>query len=226
MPEPLNSNERRVLGVLIEKHLSQPTYYPMTLNAIVAGCNQKSNRDPVVSLREDQTHDALESLKARGLVSVEMPGLGSRVSKFKELTLARFGWEKRERAIMAELLLRGPQTPGELRTRGGRMTAFPDLAAVEETLQRLAGGDDPFIRILPKAPGQSAARCRHCFYAADEAEALQTSPVSYPPDRPVPGAAGVEAGELEDLRAEIRELRERVEELTHRVADLGRSPAD
>ena len=113
----LDSDQRRVLGVLIEKSLTQPEYYPMTVNAVTAGCNQKSNRDPVVELDEDLVWNVLEGLRGLGLVSMTLPGPGSRTHRFRHEVESAFGWTPREQAVMTELLLRGPQTVGELRTR-------------------------------------------------------------------------------------------------------------
>lgn len=117
MQESLKPVERRVLGVLLEKSLAQPSYYPMTLNAVVNACNQKSNRDPTMNLNEDAVWDALDALRERGLVARMLAGMSGRVDRFKHEAKTHFGWEKPQRAVMAELLLRGPQTVGELRSR-------------------------------------------------------------------------------------------------------------
>ncbi|MCA9244565.1 MAG: DUF480 domain-containing protein, partial [Phycisphaerales bacterium] len=121
----LNEFERRVLGVLMEKALTQPAGYPMTVNSIVAGCNQKSNRDPVMEVDEDVVWSTLESLRERGLVSKVLPPPGSRAERFKHDVSQALNWQTPQRAIMTELMLRGPQTPGELRTRCERMAPFP-----------------------------------------------------------------------------------------------------
>lgn len=213
----LKPYERRVLGVLLEKHLAQPTYYPMTLNAVVVACNQKSNRDPVLELDERTVLDTLEDLHLRKLVDVEMPGAGARTKRYK-YNLAGYPWDKREKAVIAELLLRGPQTVGELRTRGSRMTAFPDLESVMATLDRLMQSTPPSVRELPKESGRSAVRFAHCFYLEGEEPVTAVVPEEKPD---VPQTAADEIREsMEALRREINELRAEVAELKLRVESL------
>ncbi|MBN2445158.1 MAG: YceH family protein, partial [Phycisphaerae bacterium] len=164
MLEPLTELQRRVLGVLIEKALAQPTYYPLTLNALVTGCNQKSNRDPVMELDEATAWDTLEELRKRELASRVLPGAGSRTDRFRHDAGRKLGWSVPQLAIMAELLLRGPQTVGELRTRCARMRKFESVEAVSAELDALAGGDAPVVAMMPRAAGQAAARFRHLLY--------------------------------------------------------------
>ena len=130
MHTSLDSLERRVLGSLLEKSMAQPDYYPMTEKAIVAACNQKQNRDPVMDLDEGAVWETLESLREKGLVTMLLPGAGARTKRYKHEVEQHYGWQKRERAVMTELLLRGPQTPGELRSRCSRFVPFDDIAAV------------------------------------------------------------------------------------------------
>ena len=145
MRPSLNEAEQRVLGALLEKSLAQPTYYPMTMNALVAACSQKQNRDPVMSLGDEAVFNALEDLRKRGLVSKVLPGPGARTDRFKHEVESHLGWQKRQQAVLAELLLRGPQTVGELRTRCSRMVPFDDLQAVSAVLDELAHTDPPMV---------------------------------------------------------------------------------
>ncbi len=168
MARSLNEIERRVLGALIEKALAQPQYYPMTLNALVAACNQKSNRDPLMDLDDNAVWDTLERLRAAGLVSRLLPGGASRVERYKHEVKEQLGWEKPQRAVMAELLLRGPQTLGELRTHCGRMYAFESPEALSAVVEGLAHTDPPWLSTLPRAPGQSATRYAHQLYTPQE----------------------------------------------------------
>lgn len=228
----LNEVERRVLGSLMEKSMANPEYYPMTENALVAACNQKQNRDPVMELDGEAVWAALESLRQRSLVSMVLPAPGARTKRFKHEVETHYGWPKRERAIMAELLLRGPQTAGELRTRCSRFVPFEDLDAVTLVLDNLAQRDQPVVAALPREPGRSAVRYTHLLYPPDE------SPQAAAPARPsatavltsvpsiaegsVPAPAvrrdaaptsGADADEIAALRAEIAELRARLERL-------------
>jgi len=231
MMETLNEIERRVFGVLLEKALAQPQYYPMTTNAIVVACNQKNNRDPVMELDEEAVWNALEVLRAAGLVSRLMPGGSSRVERFKHEAKELLGWEKAQRAVMAELLLRGPQTLGELRGRCGRLYAFENAEAVSAVLDSLAQMTPSRVTLLPRAPGQSAARYAHRLYVPAEWEQLTAGgPVSAAPERAsvagAPAAEPSDAGdgalreELEALQGEVAELHQQLADLRQRVARL------
>jgi len=149
----LDEFQRRVLGVLMEKAMSQPQYYPMTLNQVVSGCNQKSNRDPVMDLDADTVWKTLNELREMGLVTEVMPAPGSRAEKYRHNVPDKLGWEKRKQAIMAELLIRGPQTVGELRTRCSRMMPFESIDAVVMVLDNLPGGN---LHDLPPRDGKRA----------------------------------------------------------------------
>lgn len=168
MIRTLNAPERRVLGVLIEKSLTQPDGYPMTLNSIQTGCNQKSNRDPVTDLNDDAIWHTLKDLQQQGLVTRVLAGPGGRTDRFKHEVLAHYGWGKRQQAIMAELLLRGPQTAPELKTRCARMTAFEDVAAVMLCLGALEASDPPMVAALVRQPGQRETRFAHLLYPPNE----------------------------------------------------------
>ena len=126
----LDRTQQRIVGVLVEKELSVPDSYPMTENALIAACNQKQNRDPVMCFDSDTVWNALESLRERGLITVVLPAPGARTKRYRHDVDTQLGWQRRERAIMAELLLRGPQTPGELRSRCSRFVPFDDLEPI------------------------------------------------------------------------------------------------
>lgn len=244
-PGPLTDVQRRVLGVLIERSLYQPQYYPMTVNAIAAGCNQKSNRDPEMNLDEDAVWSALEVLRSAGLVSRVLPGGSSRVERWRHEAKEIFGWEKPQRAIMAELLLRGPQTIGELRGRAHRLYAFENAEAVAAVVEGLSSGEQPFVAPLPRAPGQSAVRYAHRLYSDAEWAALNRGFETAQPaggagiQRSVGGAGtlpdgqgvsvggeaatAVDAGlraEVDALRGELAALRAELERLAGEFAEL------
>ena len=156
----LNETEVRVLASLVEKQLTTPEYYPLTLNALIAACNQKSNRDPVVSYDEATVSAALESLREKNLVYV-FYGSNSRVVKFKHMLPNVFELDPAEVAVMDVLMLRGPQTVGEIRGRTDRLFEFTGLAEVQETLDKLARRDDPLLVRLDRQAGQKDARYAH-----------------------------------------------------------------
>jgi len=156
----LSSEELRVLGALIEKSKTTPDYYPMTINALCAACNQKTSRNPVVDYDEATVARAISSLKAQSLVSTAV-GAGSRVVKYKHNFSTVFPVAERELALLCLLILRGPQTPGELNTNSGRLFEFKSLESVHETLNSLMQAESPFLRELPRRPGQKEARFIH-----------------------------------------------------------------
>lgn len=216
----LDITEQRVLGVLMEKALNLPQYYPMTVNAIVTGCNQKQNRDPVMDLDEGTVWDTLERLRSKNLVSKIVAGGSSRADKFKHLAADTCSWQKPQRAILAELLCRGPQTAGELRTRCGRMHPFESVEEVGETLQRLAEQDPPIVKQMPRQPGQSANRWVHLIGDAP-VEAISELPVapplrSEPASVPAPTPASSLESRVASLEAEIVELKNRLARLESR----------
>jgi hypothetical protein len=155
LSRPLDAVEVRVLGALLEKEQTNPETCPLTVNAVLAACNQKTNRDPVVELSEDQVVSALDRLRAEVLV---WRSEGARSERWQQSVSRRWGLSPGAKALLTLLLLRGPQTPGELRTRGQRLHAFPSVEAVEEALQALAAEDEPLVRELPRRPGQKEAR--------------------------------------------------------------------
>jgi uncharacterized protein len=160
MPEPLNDVEVRILGALVEKQLTTPEYYPLTLNSLVTACNQKNNRDPVVAYDDKTVTDALDRLRDRNLVYV-FYGSTSRVPKYKHMLPSIYELDPAETAVMSVLMLRGPQTAGEIRGRSERLFDFRDLGEVQETLDRLARRDEPLITKLERLAGHKEARYAH-----------------------------------------------------------------
>jgi uncharacterized protein YceH (UPF0502 family) len=156
----LDEVETRVLGALVEKELTTPEYYPLSLNALVNACNQKSNRDPVMNSDEAGVREALRTLEKKGLAG-PADNMVSRVSKYEHRLQEAYNFTRHETAILAELLLRGPQTPGELRSRADRMHKFDDLGIVQSTLQRLMKREPPLVKVLPRQPGTKEARYAH-----------------------------------------------------------------
>ena len=168
----LDAAESRVLGALLEKEIATPDYYPLSLNALVNACNQKSNREPVVSYDEGTVEAALAGLRAKGLAT-RITGGDSRVPKHAQRFTELFNLGRREAALLCVLMLRGPQTPGELRGRAERLYAFDDLDAVESTLHRLA--EIGFVQELPRLPGARESRHAHLLGGAVEVPAAEVA---------------------------------------------------
>lgn len=198
---PLDALEGRVLGCLVEKQLSTPDYYPLTLNALLNACNQSSNRDPVLTLDEEAAGVALEGLRRRSLI-YEVTGAGSRALKYEHRLEEALHLSVQEAAILAELLLRGPQTPGELRSRCSRMYAFQDLAEVEAGLEALMEAEPPLALRLPRAPGAREARVAHLLSGTPE----QDSPGA-PQAVPAPSRLALLEDEVARLTTALADLR-------------------
>ncbi len=160
MEMKLTETEVRVLGALIEKDITTPEYYPLSLNALVNACNQKSNRDPVMQLNEDAVRDALGGLQENRLAG-PAGGADSRVTKYEHRSQEVFNFTRGENALMCVLLLRGPQTPGELRGRCERMHRFETLDDVQEALLKLMQREPPLVKVLPRQPGTKESRYVH-----------------------------------------------------------------
>jgi uncharacterized protein len=205
----LTADEARVLGVLIEKAFTTPEQYPLTLNAVVNGANQKNNRDPVMSLDEGRAFDALEGLRGKGLV-VRADMAGSRVNKFRHQAGEALHARPAELAILAELLLRGAQTLGELRGRASRMQAFESLEAVKGMLDALRTRDEPLVRELPPSPGSRAERYVQLLSpeSVPTEDAAPTTAAT-----PVATSASASATNTPDLTARIALLESEVETL-------------
>ena len=204
----LNPIEVRVLGALIEKQITTPEYYPLTVNALIAACNQKNNRNPVTSFGEGDIEDAVYTLREKNLVYV-FHGSTSRVPKYKHVVPEVMHLSPPEVAAMCVLMLSGPQTVGEIRTRGSRMYDFSGLEEVEETLRALAAREDkPLVIRLPRQPGQKDARYVHLLSGEPDIEEMTES---VPAER-----AARRAGDAERLAA----LEQQVQSLTEQVSKL------
>lgn len=214
MKHHLSAVEARIVGSLLEKQVTTPEQYPLSINAVVTACNQKTNREPVMNLSERETQETLDELVKRHYLRT-VSGFGNRVTKYEQrFCNSEFGALKlsaAELALVATLLLRGPQTPGELRSRAGRMHEFADMNEVETTLEQLANREDgPFVARLPREPGKRESRYRHLF--GGEAETL---PAAVESDS-VP--ADDLALRVDALEAEVAELKARLDSL---LAHLG-----
>ena len=212
MIRELDATEVRVLGALMEKEQATPEYYPMTVNALIAACNQKSNRDPVTELSETEVVEALERLRKDVLA---WRSEGARVERWSQSISRRLELTTPSRAILTLLMLRGPQTPGQLRARSGRLHRFADLGEIEETLREMAAGDAPVAVELPRRPGTKESRWAHRLGAEPEepvTEAVAARPRTAP-------AAG--PGLSERLDAVERRVEELAEELARLRGELG-----
>jgi uncharacterized protein YceH (UPF0502 family) len=204
----LSDVEVRVLGALIEKDITTPDYYPLSLNALVNACNQKNNRDPVMALGEDAVRAALESLQ-RQRVAGPASGADGRVTKYEHRLQEVFNFDRRETAILCVLLLRGAQTPGELRGRAERLYRFEELEDVLATIEKLSQREPALVAVLPRQPGTKESRYMHLLSgdapAAVEAATARASVSSSSDDR----VAQLE-GEVAELRKEVAEMREQL----------------
>lgn len=177
MERILNEYELRVLGALVEKHIATPDYYPMTVNALVNACNQKNHRDPVVAYDEPTVARALESLREKNLAYI-FHGSDSRVPRYGHLFPKAFDLSEPEVALMCVLILRGPQTPGELRSRSAHLHQFENLPLVESLLQALSLRDEPLVVRLPRQQGSRESRFAHLLGGPVEAETPSLQPAS------------------------------------------------
>ena len=213
----LTEIETRVLGSLIEKDITTPDYYPLSLNALVNACNQKNNRDPVMTLDESAVRDALASLQEKRLAG-PASGADSRVTKFEHRLQEVFNFDRREIAVVCVLLLRGPQTPGELRSRADRMYHFEALDDVVSTLDRLAQREPPLAAILPRQPGTKESRYTHLFSGEPPmSDAGESASVARSPS-PSTASANSTADRLATLEDEIASLRQQVSEVQQQLA--------
>jgi len=209
----LTETEARVLGSLIEKDITTPDYYPLSLNALVNACNQKNNRDPVMTLDENTVRDALNTLQEKRLAG-PASGADSRVTKYEHRLQEVFNFDRREIAVVCVLLLRGPQTPGELRSRTDRMYHFEALEDVVATLDRLAHRDPPLVAMLQRQPGTKESRYAHLF--SGEPPAIDAARA------PTPEAAGSDssAERLASLEEEVAKLRAELSEIQQQLAEF------
>jgi len=212
----LSPSEARVIGCLIEKQITTPDQYPLSLNALVNACNQKSNRDPVMSADEAAIQTTLDHLIGKHLV-IEKSGFGSRVPKYQHrLCNTEFEplkFTPQELAIVCELLVRGPQTPGELRTRAARMASFSEVGQVETALESLSShADGPFVVRLPREPGRRDSRYAHLFSGGVTIPALTEESITGPSMASAPAPS-----RLERLEEEVRQLKEELKDIKARL---------
>jgi uncharacterized protein YceH (UPF0502 family) len=198
----LHPIEVRVLGSLLEKEITTPEYYPLSLNALINACNQKSNREPTVNFDQETVEHALQTLRDKGLL-LTITGAGSRVPKYGHRISEKLNLGRRELAIVCELMLRGPQTLGELRTRADRMHPFEDLAQVESVIEHLP----ELITKLPRRPGEKEARYAHLLSGAPAI-----------PENEPEVAQPMRSDRIASLEAEVAELRKELESLKEQFA--------
>lgn len=203
----LDGVEQRILGVLLEKEKTVPDVYPMTVNGILTACNQKSSRNPVMNLDEEVVKVGIDGLRAKGLANT-VAGGGSRTVKYKHNATANLDLDLNEEAVICLLLLRGPLTPGEVKSNSGRLYDFSSLESVQNTMRELSEREIPLIQLLPKLAGQKEARYAHCLGgeidldAIAEEEHAVVTPVSNYEKR------------LAELEQEVAELKEKMSRLS------------
>jgi uncharacterized protein YceH (UPF0502 family) len=213
----LTPAEARVLGALIEKEVTTPDYYPLSLNALINACNQRSNREPVMDLDEEEVRQALhglEDMKLAGRARAD-----GRVTKYEHWLGEAFNFSRAETALICVLLLRGPQTPGELRGRTERMHRFDELSDVQAGLQKLMEREPSLVAVLPRQPGTKEARYAHLLSGAVESLPVAASA----PRAFAPREAAEDAGHEEriaQLEATIGELRQEMTALRQKIDDL------
>jgi len=207
----LTENEVRVLGALIEKDITTPEYYPLSLNALVNACNQKLNRDPVMQLDENVVRDALGELQEHRLAG-PAGGADSRVTKYEHRAQEVFNFTRAETAVLCVLLLRGPQTPGELRGRAERMHRFETLDDVQSALQKLMQRQPPLVKVLPRQPGTKESRYVHLLSGEVSVPDVHAATAEASTHTPIDGdrISRLEE-EVGALRKEVADLREQLE---------------
>ncbi len=212
----LDPVETRILGALLEKEQTTPDYYPMTINALLAACNQKSNRNPVMKLGEEALRDAIERLRQDVLV---WRTDGARAARWKHSLDRRWELEPPDKAVMTLLMLRGPQTPGELRIRSERMYNFPDVSDTESCLKALAERFDALVVELPRQPGQRENRWAQLMTEGEDHEAMEAS-LAAPAPRASAGPSKSDHEErLQALESTVAELRQELARLRQQVED-------
>lgn len=217
MPDELNlltAVEARVLGCLMEKQRTTPDVYPLTLNALVQACNQKTSRDPVMQLSTGEVGHVVNTLRDRGLIHASFAG---RTERYDHKMASGYGLDRAEQALIATLMLRGPQTSGELRINAGRMADFADLAAVESALEGLAGREPPLVVRLPRLPGQREERYAQLLCGPVETAAAVPAPAAR-------ASAPAETGRMAELEAEVARLRAELDALWELTGLADRRP--
>lgn len=210
----LTAEQARVLGALMEKEATTPEYYPLSLNALVNACNQRSNREPVMQLDEDAVRQAVHGLQNAGLAGPAR-GADGRVTKYEHFIGEAFNLSRAETALLCVLLLRGPQTPGELRGRTERMHAFTEIGDVVGGLQKLIGREPSMAAILPRLPGTKESRYAHLLCGPVEAAAIFS-----PPATPAAAANPAQDERMTQLEATVAELRRQFEALQEKIDSL------
>lgn len=220
----LDRTERRIIGVLVEKALSTPDAYPLTVNALLAGCNQKSNRDPVLDLQEFEIDGCLRSLFLKGLV-VQSSREGGRATRWRHRLAEVLQIDPVDQAVLAELLLRGPQTVGELRTHTERMHRFASLEEVIAVLERLAARPEALARLLPRAPGERAPKWCHLLSGETEAAPAPTSgtSVAFADDDAQKARPSAPSVSIDEVLARLARLEDEVKRLAAAL-DATRTP--
>jgi len=208
IPRQLEAVEIRVLGSLLEKEQTNPEVVPLSVNALIAACNQKTNREPVMQLSETEVVEALDRLRQDVLV---WRTEGARTERWQQSVVRRWGLDRAGKALMTLLLLRGPQTPGELRTRSDRLHPFASLEEVEEALRGLAGMDEPLVRELPRRPGQKETRWTHLVGEVAAEPEEPAAEIAEPSGRPSLGSR------VERLEEEVARLSAELEELKRQL---------
>ena len=202
----LNTSEVRVLGALIEKRMTTPDGYPLTLNSLVTACNQTSNRYPIVEYDQYIVNDALINTRTQGLSSL-ISKSGARAHKFAEKLCETLNLSAKESAVMAELMLRGPQTPGELRQRASRMADLPDLGELERLLEGLASRGTPLVVQLPRQPGKREARYAHLLAGEVDISQLESAPEpNSPRERSLADRVAVLESQMAEVMARLEGL--------------------
>ncbi len=214
----LTAPQARVLGALVEKEVTTPDYYPLSLNALINACNQRSNREPVMNLDEDEVRQALRGLENKGLAGRARNADG-RVTKYEHWLGEAFNFSRAETALLCVLLLRGPQTPGELRGRTERLHSFEEISDVLAGIQKLMDREPPLAAVLPRQPGTKEARYAHLLSGPVESI---VQPVS---NEPASGNNAIPAGSdiqqrFESLEAAVDELRQQVAALSQKIDNL------
>jgi uncharacterized protein YceH (UPF0502 family) len=208
----LSDVEARVLGCLVEKEITTPEYYPLSLNALVHACNQKSNREPLMNVEEGAVRQALRALSEQALT--RSASGDSRVAKYEHRLADTFNFTRPETAILCELLLRGAQTPGELRSRAERMHPFEDLSVVQSTLKHLMERNPPLVKLLPRQPGNKEARYAHLL--SGDVEVREAPPVK----TVAISISSAENTRMTELETEIASLRKEITDLKSQFAEF------
>jgi hypothetical protein len=214
-PIKLTTAEARILGALVEKEVTTPDYYPLTMNALINACNQRSNREPVMDLDEDEVRQALHGLEDMQLAGRARSADG-RVTKYEHWLGEAFNFSRAETALICVLLLRGPQTPGELRSRTERLHEFTEIGDVIAGLQKLMEREPPLVALLPRQPGARESRYAHLLCGPVESLPMQTAQTT----PPGPAINSDQENRIAQLESTVAELKQELAELRRRLDDV------